>query len=90
MLRLIITAHYIGSTPYHWPFSCYRIIIEFESESFKPRIFKTTKLNCQEFLLFVTYNVKLNVRMATGRTDSIFKAQCAFLMTSLKFATTSF
>ena len=24
-------------------FSCNRIIIEFESESFKPRIFKTTK-----------------------------------------------
>ena len=24
-------------------FSCYRIIIEFESESLKPRIFKTTK-----------------------------------------------
>ena len=37
-------------------------------------------------LIFVTYNVHSNVRMATGRVDSIFKAQCAILMTSLKLS----
>ena len=60
-------------------FSCYRIIIEFEYESLKPRIFKTTKLNCQVFLLFVTYNIISNVRMATGRADSILKRNEHFL-----------
>ena len=71
-------------------FSCNRIIIIFKSESFKPRIFITTTYNCIEFLLFVTYNVHLNVIMATCCVDSIFKAQCAFLMMSLKWTTTSF
>ena len=34
----------VWSTPYHWPvFVCYRIKIQFESESFKPCIIKTTK-----------------------------------------------
>ena len=41
-------------------FSCYRIIMIFESESFKPGIFKTTNKNCIVFLLFVTYNVHSN------------------------------
>ena len=71
-------------------FSCNRIIIIFESVSFKPHIFITTTYNCIEFLLFVTYNVHFNVRMATCCVDSIFIAHCAFLMTSLKWTTTSF
>ena len=41
-------------------------------------------------LLFVTNNVNSNVRMAKGRVKSIFIAQCAILMTSLKLTTTSF
>ena len=39
---------------------------------------------------FVTCNVHSNVKMATGYVDSIFKAQCRILMTSLKLTTTSF
>ena len=42
------------------------------------------------FLVFVTYNVNSYVRMATCCVDSIFKAQWAILMTSLKLTTTSF
>ena len=65
-------------------------MIIFESESFKPSIFKTTKENCIVFLLFVTCNVHSNIRMATDYVDSIFKAQCGILMTSLKSTTMSF
>ena len=50
-------------------FSCYRIVIIFEYESLKPSILKTTKQKCIVFLLFVTYNVHSNVRMATGCVD---------------------
>ena len=71
-------------------FSHYRIMIIYESESFKPSIFKTTKLNPNIFLLFVTCNVHSNVKMATGNVESLFKAQCGILMTSLKLTTTSF
>ena len=90
LFRSIITAHYIWSTPYHWPFSYYRIMIIFESESFKPSILKLQSKIALSFLLFVTYNVHSNDRMATGYVDSIFKAQCGILMTSLKLTTTSF
>ena len=41
------------------------------------------------FFLFVTYNVYSNVRMATGCVDSMFNAQCAILMTSLKVTISS-
>ena len=36
------------------------------------------------------YNVHSNVRMATDCVDSIFKAHCAILWTTLKLTTTSF
>ena len=62
----------------------------FETDSFTPSIYKTVKYNFIVFLLFVTCNVHSNVRMATGYVDSIFKAQCRVLMTSLKLTTTSF
>ena len=65
-------------------------MIIFESDAFKPSIFKTAKKNFIVFLLFVTCNVHSNDRMATGYVDFIFKAQSGVLMTSLKLTTTSF
>ena len=65
-------------------------MIMFESDSFKPSIFKAAKQNFIVFLLFVTCNAHSNVRMPTGYDDSIFKVQCGVLMTSLKLTTTSF
>ena len=65
-------------------------MIIFEFKSFKPSIFKTAKYNFILCLLFVTCNVHSNVRMATGYVDSIFKAQCGDIMTSLELTTTSF
>ena len=64
-------------------------MIIFESDTFKPSIFKTTKENFIVFLLFITCTVHSNVKMATDYIDSIFKAQCSVLMTSLKLTTTS-
>ena len=65
-------------------------MIIFESDPFKPSIFKTSKENFIVYLLFVTCNVHSNVKMATDYVDSIFKAQCGVLMSSLKLLTTSF
>ena len=65
-------------------------MIIFESDTFKPSIFKTAKENFIVFLLFVTCNVHSNVKMTTNYVDSIFKVQCGVLMTSLKLTTTSF
>ena len=87
------TLYMVHSIPLVWSgpfFSFCRIMIIFESESFKPSIFKTTKLNCIFFLLFITCNVHSNVRMVTGYVDSIFKARCGILMTPLKLTTTPF
>ena len=55
-----------------------------------PAALKLQSKTAMYFLLFVTYNVNSNVRMATGCFDSRFKTQCAFLMTSLKLKITSF
>ena len=64
-------------------------MIIFEFDSFKPSIFKTAKLNFIVLFLFVTCNVDSNFRMATCYIDSIFKAKCGVLMTSLKLTTMS-
>ena len=58
------------------------MIFFFESRSFKHGIFEPTKSNCIVFLLFVTYNVHSNVRMATDCVDSLFKTECAILINS--------
>ena len=62
----------------------------FESDPFKPSIFKTAQENFIVFLLFGTCYAHSNVKMATDYVDSISKAQCGVLMTSLKLTTTSF
>ena len=70
--------------------SYYRIMIIFESKSFKPSIFKATEYNGIVSLLFVTCNVQSNVRMVAGYVDSICTAKSGILMTSLKLTTTTF
>ena len=65
-------------------------MIIFESVSFRPGIFKTTNEIRIVVLLFVTYNVHSNVRMAACCVDTMFKAQRAILIMSLKLISTSF
>ena len=85
----MITAHYIWPTPYHWPV----YVIELQ-ENLNVNLSSSASLNPQNkialyFYFFVSYNVHLNIRMATVCVDSIFKAQFAILMTSLKLTTTT-
>ena len=47
------TLHMVHSIPLAF-FSYYRIMIIFESDSFKPSIYKTAKYNFSVFLIFVT------------------------------------
>ena len=54
-------------------------MIIFESESFKPGIFKTTKLNCIVFLLFISYNVHSNVKQGQVVSIDNLKHNAQFL-----------
>ena len=72
-------------------FSYYRIMIMFLNLNLSsPAFLKLQNKTPFSFLFFVTCNVHSNVRIATGYVDSIFKAQCGIIMTSLKLTTTSF
>ena len=87
----IVLFNYISLTPYHWPvFMLYKynhfLIWIFHAMHFYNH---KIKLHCT-YISVTLYNVHSNVRMVTGCADSIFRAQCTILMTSLKLITTHF
>ena len=74
--------------------TCYRVIIIFEPNRSGSASLKTqnkTAFNLYFLLLKMSIQMlerrPVDVRKATGCVDSIFKAQCEILMTSLKFTT---